>query len=126
MRRDNLVQSLSALTGGLTPAGVATPDDLRLIRRLLARTVLAGHDILAGSAAVPPEADPADLDATVREELTAAAQAAAAPSDPMLDSVELPANLRVFRRSTPVGLVGTGGRVPARAVGQRGHRTFGP
>ena len=123
MQRDDVVRSLSALTGALTPAGDATPDDLRLIRRLLARNVAAGRDVLGGPAVAPPQAD---LDGTVREELAAAADAAALPSDPLLDSVELTANLRVFRRGTPVGLVGTGGGMPASAVGQRVRRTFGP
>ncbi len=126
MRRDDVVLYLSAVTGGLEPTHAGTPDDLRLVRRLLARTVAAGHDVFAERVAEPPQADPADLDPGVREELTLAADQAEAVSDPLLESVELAPDVRLYRRGTPVGLVGTGGSVPASAAGQRVDRTFGP
>ena len=126
MRPDDLALSLSTVAGGVVPTEAATSDDLKLVRHLLARTVAAGHAVLGEGEIAPTPADPADLDPAVREELSTAVERAAEASDPLLDSVELPAKTRVYRRGTPVGVAGAGGSVPASAVGQRVTRTFGP
>jgi hypothetical protein len=125
MDRDSLFAGLSALTAGLQPGGPgAREGDLEHVRTLLAYEMLRGRGAASATlASFAPlssisGADPAETSALLNIAASAIAEMAKDPA--------ASADVRVFRRETPVLTPQLPNSVPPWAAGWQVDRTLGP